>query len=308
MQQLLTATSIANNYNNTHLYFNKYTSQSPAVIRLNLSGEMLDAFLKTNFDFDYPRKNYWRFHLDITLDIIPYAENVTRSSFTLKGTEKEIFHHRFFTSVMLKAIKYCSHTFNAQVSQQNLCLPPMPDFAEDAPEIAAETIRDYFIRKNEILNNPVHKPRGFKIMSNFYTGPVFHHVFKLMDAVLYNNLSFNNQHNREVFGNVMPLYQYHTLQIKLSKWPHNHYFLSIAQTMQLIIILDCALQLAFGSHENTIKEYVFRLPHHTNMDKFMASYTEDTTYVFNSIKKSVRYDAINAIIPLPVYDWNALIK
>jgi hypothetical protein len=290
----------------SHLLYSKVYPQESAL--LNSDPDKLPGKINFMYDYETFSPEDWLFHADITIDVKSLAAVVVRTSFKLLGTAEDIFSQKVQEDIVRFAYKQAQSGFKTICQQNNLNdkleLPLVDDFLSTTIENNIHTYFDYRAEDYED-NRWLIETDGMRLTIGKNTQTVIQSTVIVIDRILYSDPAMDNEHNRTVFNEYIPLPVYHTLKPKLIKINDGAIQLSWMDTVIYFKCLDCALQLVLGKHIDTLLPKLEELGlNQPTIDYFV----QEGSKLINQLHTSMKNAKMSIEALEEKHDWNSIIR
>lgn len=267
------------------------------------------AILSSNFDYDTLFDGTKRVYIDIGMKF-SNSKILFRSGFEFDGREMnwdEVFDYDFINKLINRAFEISSDEYCRICEERNIPFTVVKNLNENLAATMTKGIikqyteyRSVSDKENEYLINTV----GLECEPGNESIALLKCTFLILDEILINHPSFNNEYNRDAFSDYIPMPKYYTLRFNCLLIEYNEVQISFYDTILFYHCLDCALQMLVGDKSDIIIEAIEK----KGIDKKMQQlFIESGTEFFGQLREML-INSNARILNLETHvDWNSLI-
>jgi len=289
------------------LWFLPYQPTDPEVLNTDYNDNKLNAALRHSFDYEKPGKDIWILHIDIEINVIPFAKIKVRTSFQVSCTREILFRPDILDSINKIAIQGAEKGFFELCKIHNIAtnFPKILNQEEYLENIREGVINQYNYRIKNKPNIPKNNEGAIHLTTGKKTLLLTQGTFIILDNVLHVNKLFDLTNNQKVFHDIIPEPIYYTIKLICMELTEKKISLKFLHAVLFQICLDCALQLLLDRHAQTLQPAIIKAGLTTEVQKNFIEFGSSTLRQFRKDYKTCGAKIKDLEIK---YDWNSLIK
>lgn len=215
-----------------------------------------------------------------------------------------LFNRNVLPDIVAFSVEQTVQSFKDFCIKEGIKLSPLfkiePDVIEDLKHSLTEGMIDTYINHRKQHDIDCYKGEHTIALNCPQSNSInitLNVSFLIIDEILFDNIGFKRNSNRDLFFEKVPECRYYTLKMKCIQISNHPVDLTVVDVQLYLIILDCSLQMLLGDNADKLIPILEERGANKDVrDIFFKSATE----LFNMYKNS-------AITPAPT-DWNALIR
>jgi hypothetical protein len=269
-----------------------------------------EADITSNYDYEIRLDGKKWVYIDIGLKL-NYASIVYRSGFEFDDktlTWKDIFVSDTVINLLKTAFAETQKGYVIFCEANKIAIPASCKIPEALLNNFANTILEQYTlyrsisdEQNAYLINTI----ILEAEPGLETYLMFKYTFDILQEVLFYHVSFNKEHNREVFSDIIPLPRYFTLRNKTKAIEYENVSLSGVDMIMFFQCLDCALQMILGDKADALISYLEKQGFDAETQ---AAYIQSGTNQFNLLNQMLK-DSNARIMNLENrVDWLSIMK
>ncbi len=295
----------SNLYESLVLWFNPYNEEEKSLLTDDEYDIKVGVF--PYFDYEIATTGQWLVHIDIDIDFVTKAKTRVRTSYEVSCSFEQLFTHDVLNLFYEKAIELSIAGFNDRYQKLDAAYEPLNAevFSEHIPRFADDTIKQFITRKENDTFFLSKEINLIKIPKNDFFRFIITATFVIMDEVLYNNKSFNLQHNQEVFHAVIPSAHYYTIRFNCLDILEEDVTLVMSHNIAFHIFVDFAIQMLLDRHLDTLMPGFLARGFNTEQQQKFIKFATQFLDESRKHQKEMEIEFGNLD---ERYDWNAMIK
>lgn len=246
-----------------------------------------EADISSNYDYEIQTDWTKWVYIDIGLKL-NLANVVYRSGFEFNEKAlawKDIFVSDTIHSLLKIAFNETQKGYIVFCDANKIQLPVNCTIPETLLKPFTNTIIDQYTlyrsisdEQNAYLINTI----VLECETGYETHSLFKNTFDILQEVLFYHPSFNKEHNREFFSDIVPLPHYFTLRYNCKSIEYENISLSGYDMIMFFQCLDCALQMLIGNKADALMSYLEQIGIDTETQ---AEYIKIGTDQFNLLNE-----------------------